>query len=277
VSPWTPSARSSLPTASRLELELVAIEADEGVSAKTLRRPGVQRALAALEEGRADALLVTKLDRLTRSVRDLGDLVDRYFADGSRWSLLSVGDSIDTKTAAGRLVLNVLASVAQWEREATGERTRDALAEVRRQGGTLGGEALGWRRGRRPRRGRSPTRGARGRGGFDRRPNHGAARDGSHAARHRRGADRGGPRDEAGGAMGAANDRRGAGPRRMTEGDWAVLELVLRAMGAFRANDNDGDWDHDHEDEDHEDRHGSHPRGRRRARSYRRAGAERPA
>ena len=129
------------------DCELVAVEADEGISAKTLRRPGVQRALEALEEGRADAPLVVKLDRLTRSVRDLGDLVDRYFADGSRWSLLSVGDSIDTKTAAGRLVLNVLASVAQWEREATGERTRDALAEVRRQGGTLGGEALGWRRG----------------------------------------------------------------------------------------------------------------------------------
>ncbi len=129
------------------DCELVAVEADEGISAKTLRRPGVQRALAALEEGRADALLVTKLDRLTRSVRDLGDLVDRYFYDGSRWSLASVGDSIDTKTAAGRLVLNVLASVAQWEREATGERTRDALAEVRRQGGKLGGEALGWRRG----------------------------------------------------------------------------------------------------------------------------------
>jgi len=128
-----------------MDLELVALEADEGVSAKTLRRPGLQRALAALEEGRADAVLVTKLDRLTRSVRDLGDLVERYFG-GERWSLLSVGDSIDTKTAAGRLVLNVLVSVAQWEREATGERTRDALAEVKRQGGTLGADALGWRR-----------------------------------------------------------------------------------------------------------------------------------
>lgn len=126
-----------------MDLELVAIEADEGVSAKTLRRPALQRALSTLEAGAADGLLVTKLDRLTRSVRDLGDLVERYFG-GERWSLLSVGDSIDTKTAAGRLVLNVLTSVAQWEREATGERTRDALVEVKRQGGTLGAEALGW-------------------------------------------------------------------------------------------------------------------------------------
>jgi DNA invertase Pin-like site-specific DNA recombinase len=42
-----------------------------------------------------------------------------------------VSDSIDTRTAAGRLVLNVLTSVAQWEREATGERTRDALAHIK--------------------------------------------------------------------------------------------------------------------------------------------------
>ena len=126
-----------------MDLELVAVEVDAGVSAKTLRRPALQRALAALEAGRADGLLVAKLDRLTRSVRDLGELVDRYFA--SRWSLLSVADSIDTRSAAGRLVLNVLASVAQWEREATAERTRDALAHLRASGVQLGAAALGWR------------------------------------------------------------------------------------------------------------------------------------
>lgn len=128
-----------------LDLELVAVEVDAGVSAKTLRRPGLQRALDALEAGRAEGLLVAKLDRLTRSVRDLGELVERYFS-GSRWSLLSVADSIDTRSAAGRLVLNVLASVAQWEREATAERTRDALAHLRAEGVRLGGAALGWER-----------------------------------------------------------------------------------------------------------------------------------
>ena len=125
-----------------MDLELVAVEVDAGVSAKTLRRPALQRALAALEAGRADGLLVAKLDRLTRSVRDLGELVERYFT--ARWSLLSVADSIDTRSAAGRLVLNVLASVAQWEREATAERTRDALAHLRAEGVQLGGAALGW-------------------------------------------------------------------------------------------------------------------------------------
>lgn len=127
-----------------MDLELVAIEVDAGLSAKTLARPGLQAALGALTAGQADGLLVCKLDRLTRSVRDLGDLVERFFA--SRFSLLSVADSIDTRSAAGRLVLNVLASVAQWEREATGERTRDALAHLKAQGVRLGGAALGWTR-----------------------------------------------------------------------------------------------------------------------------------
>ncbi|MDI3291972.1 recombinase family protein [Polyangium sp. 15x6] len=128
-----------------LDLDLVAIVEDPGASAKSMNRPGLRRALAMLDAGEAEALLVVKLDRLTRSVRDLGDLVERYFA--ARCSLLSVSDSIDTRTAAGRLVLNVLTSVAQWEREATGERTRDALSHLRAEGVRLGGEALGWRRG----------------------------------------------------------------------------------------------------------------------------------
>ena len=131
--------------ASLYDVDLVAVEVDAGVSAKSLDRPALDRALGMLRAGKADAILVVKLDRLTRSVRDLGDLVERYFASG-RWALLSVGEQIDTRTAAGRLVLNVLASVAQWEREATGERTSAALAHMRSQGEYTGGEApYGWR------------------------------------------------------------------------------------------------------------------------------------
>lgn len=126
-------------------LTLVETIVDAGVSAKTLDRPGLCQALAALTAGKAEALLVTKLDRLTRSVRDLGTLVEDYFAEG-RFALLSVADSIDTRSAGGRLVLNVLGSVAQWEREAIGERTSDALVQVRAEGVRLGGEALGWAR-----------------------------------------------------------------------------------------------------------------------------------
>lgn len=126
------------------DLELVGIREDAGASAKTLARPGLQAALEDLRAGRADALLVVKLDRLTRSVRDLGSLIETYFA--ARCSLLSIADAVDTRTAGGRLVLNVLISVAQWEREAIAERTADALRHLKAKGVRLGGEALGWRR-----------------------------------------------------------------------------------------------------------------------------------
>lgn len=108
-------------------LELVAIEADEGVSAKTLDRPGLKRALAMIDDGQADGLLIAKLDRLTRSVSDWDRLIQGYFGERGGKQLMSVGDSIDTRTAAGRLVLNVLMSVAQWEREKISELVRDAL------------------------------------------------------------------------------------------------------------------------------------------------------
>lgn len=126
-------------------LTLTEVVVDAGKSAKSLDRDGLTRALAALAGGSADALLVAKLDRLTRSVRDLGTLVESYFADGKA-ALLSVAENIDTRSASGRLVLNILGSVAQWEREAIGERTSEALAQVRAEGVRLGGEALGWKR-----------------------------------------------------------------------------------------------------------------------------------
>ena len=115
------------------DVELVDSIVNAGASAKTLERPGLQRALGLLRKGQANALLVAKLDRLTRSVKDLGALVEDYFSSDDI-TLLSVADNIDTRTAAGRLVLNVLGSVAQWERETIGERTKDALAHKRANG-----------------------------------------------------------------------------------------------------------------------------------------------
>lgn len=130
-----------------LDLVLVDVCSDAGASAKTLDRPGLQRALGMLVDGRADAILVSKLDRLTRSVRDLGELLERYFAPAQNraaYGLISVGESVDTRSAAGRLVLNLLTSVAQWEREAIGERTRTALAHVRAQGRRVGSVPYGY-------------------------------------------------------------------------------------------------------------------------------------
>lgn len=122
------------------ELELVETIIDAGVSAKTLERPGLQRALELLRGNDADALLVVKLDRLTRSVRDIGELVDKYFGK-DRAALLSVSEQIDTRTPGGRLVLNVLASVSQWEREAIGERTSVAMQHKQSVNEYIGGGA----------------------------------------------------------------------------------------------------------------------------------------
>jgi site-specific DNA recombinase len=121
------------------DIELVDVIVDAGASASSLERDGLQRALAALESGAADTLVVVKLDRLTRSVRDLDALLTRYFA--TRYALVSVGEQVDTTTATGRMVLNVLMSVSQWEREIIGERTRAALAHKKAQGEFCGGHA----------------------------------------------------------------------------------------------------------------------------------------
>ena len=97
----------------------------------------------------AGGLLIAKLDRLSRSVKDWNTLIDGYFGEKAGKQLFSVADSIDTRTAAGRLVLNVLMSVAQWERETIGERTRDALQhKIRVKGERCGKVRFGYNLGR---------------------------------------------------------------------------------------------------------------------------------
>lgn len=126
------------------DLELVTIIEDAGQSAKTLKRDGLQRALTMLRKGEVFGVVIAKLDRLTRSVADWQRLIDLYFGEKAGKQLFSVADSIDTRTAAGRLVLNVLLSVAQWEREAIGERTRDVLQHKIRNGERCGKVRFGY-------------------------------------------------------------------------------------------------------------------------------------
>lgn len=122
------------------DLELVTIITDAGASAKTLDREGLQQALEMLSSGQVEGLVVHKLDRLTRSVRDLDTLINGYF---STYTLHSVSEKIDTSSASGRLILNVLASVSQWEREAIGERTKTALTHKKQKGEHCGGVGYG--------------------------------------------------------------------------------------------------------------------------------------
>jgi DNA invertase Pin-like site-specific DNA recombinase len=108
--------------------ELSEIIVESGESAKSLNRPGMAKLLAMVEGGKVKAVIVAKLDRLTCSVKDLCDLVERFERRGV--ALVSVAESLDTGSVAGRLVLNIMAAVSQWEREAIGERTRDALRQT---------------------------------------------------------------------------------------------------------------------------------------------------
>lgn len=125
------------------DLDLIDVIVDAGVSAKNLSREGLRFALSALDSGQAAGLLVAKLDRLTRSVRDLSVLLEKWF--GTRFALLSVAEKVDTSSAAGRMILNIMATVSQWEREVIGERTSAALQHKIAQGQHVGSPALGFR------------------------------------------------------------------------------------------------------------------------------------
>lgn len=125
------------------DLELVEIIVDKAESAKSLKRPGMDRLLELVDRREVETVVCYKLDRLTRSVRDLGELLERFERRGV--SLVSVSESLDTGTAAGRLVLNVMASVAQWEREAIAERTREALQVKKAKGQRVGTIPFGFR------------------------------------------------------------------------------------------------------------------------------------
>ena len=123
--------------------ELVDVIVDAGESAKSLNRPGMARLLSLVDAGAVDAVIIAKLDRLTRSVKDLAELLERFTRRGV--SLVSVAESLDTGTAAGRLVLNIMTAVSQWEREAIGERTRDAMHHKRANGERVGTVPFGYR------------------------------------------------------------------------------------------------------------------------------------
>lgn len=112
--------------------DLVEVVADEGESAKSLDRPGMQRILQMVDRKQVDGVVAAKLDRLTRSTRDLLDTIER--CERRKVALASVSESLDTSTACGRLLVTVLGAMAQMEREQTAERTAAALGAKRRQG-----------------------------------------------------------------------------------------------------------------------------------------------
>lgn len=111
----------------------VVVLREEGISGKSLRnRPALQEGLELLRTGQAAALLVSKMDRLSRSTRDTLHLCD--LADREGWRLVSLDLNLDTGTPTGRLVLTLLAAVAEMERSRIAERHRDWHAAKRERG-----------------------------------------------------------------------------------------------------------------------------------------------
>lgn len=125
-------------------LSLVDVLEDAGESASSLDRPAMLDLMNRIATAQIDCVIVAKLDRLTRSIKDLAELLETLNrarrADGGQGiKLISIGESLDTTTATGRLVINIMASVSQWEREVIAERTAAALQEKRRRGEATGG------------------------------------------------------------------------------------------------------------------------------------------
>lgn len=116
--------------------ELADIFEDAGLSGRGLKRPGLAAALKAVESGGAEALVVAKLDRLSRSIVDFTTLMERAARKG--WAIVALDVGVDTTTPQGEMVANVMATFAQFERRIIGQRTKDALAVKRSQGVRLG-------------------------------------------------------------------------------------------------------------------------------------------
>lgn len=98
---------------------------DAGISGGKTERPGLNYALHLLASHQADGLVVSKLDRLARSVLHFADLVEQARKEG--WNLVLLDMDLDLSTPHGKLVANILASIAEFERQIISQRTKDAL------------------------------------------------------------------------------------------------------------------------------------------------------
>jgi DNA invertase Pin-like site-specific DNA recombinase len=112
----------------RRDWELLELTEDAGYSGKNLKRPAIVTTLERLDAGEADALVVGKLDRLSRSMIDFASLMDRAQRNG--WAVVVLDLGVDTATPQGELVANTFAAFAQFERRLIGQRTREALAAL---------------------------------------------------------------------------------------------------------------------------------------------------
>ncbi|MEN2765726.1 recombinase family protein [Ornithinibacillus xuwenensis] len=117
---------------------------DEGKSAKDMHRPILQKMIQHIQEGMLDKVLVWRLDRMTRSVRDLHEMLETF--EKHNCAFVSATEPYDTSTAVGRLFITLVAAMAQWERENTGERVSMVLMEKARTGEFLSQAPFGFKK-----------------------------------------------------------------------------------------------------------------------------------
>ena len=110
---------------------------DGGYSGGNMERPALKRLLDDIMADQIDIVVVYKIDRLTRSLMDFARLIELF--ERHKVSFVSVTQQFNTTTSMGRLMLNILLSFAQFEREVTGERIRDKIAASKRKGIWMGG------------------------------------------------------------------------------------------------------------------------------------------
>lgn len=119
------------------EFDLIDIIKDEGQSAKNLNRIGLQKIISLIKARKVQAIIIYKLDRLTRNVSDLNNLIQLF--NKYDVSLISVKDNLDTQSAGGRMIVNMLGVISQWEREVIGERVQEGLKQKKSQKEKTGG------------------------------------------------------------------------------------------------------------------------------------------
>jgi site-specific DNA recombinase len=124
-------------------LELVEVIRDDGLSGKSLERPGFERLQGILDAGEAHAVIAYKLDRLSRKTVDILTILDTWDKRGIAFHCIQ--DRIDTTSAAGRFLVTILSGLAQMERDLISERTKDALAHKKRNREWCGRIPFGYR------------------------------------------------------------------------------------------------------------------------------------
>jgi len=117
--------------------ELIDVIEDAGYSGTNDDRPGLQRALAMLAKRNGpEAVVMARLDRLARSTQHLCEYIN--LCKRQKWSMVALDVQLDTTTATGRLMVRLLAAIAEWESEVNGDRVRDGMAEARANGKVFG-------------------------------------------------------------------------------------------------------------------------------------------